>query len=136
MTATASFTEIRFNDPVHRRRRRSGDLRRVKGESEQLVETELNRLGISAQYESRFYYFDDGSGFRPDFYLPELQIVIEVTTTKWEKRKREKIARFQAAFPRIPVLLIGHDQLAAIKAGTYDLVAELTTLTRKSATIR
>jgi len=61
----------------------------------------LDDHGIEWEYEARFFSLEEDEqghttrGFLPDFYLPELDIYVEITTANvgFNSRKRRKIRR-------------------------------------------
>ena len=61
--------------------------------------------------------------FTPDFYLPQFDIYIEVTTaaSRFRTRKNRKIRLLRAAYPGLNVKLFGKDDVAHVlgKFGTY-----------------
>lgn len=66
----------------------------------------LDRLGIRWEYEPTLFVITDrdgtcSEGFRPDFYLPDHDIYIEVTQAKVQTRKNGKLRRFRAAYPGV-----------------------------------
>jgi hypoxanthine phosphoribosyltransferase len=105
-------------------------------------EAELARIldfyGVAWQYEPRTFpiqWNPDGKvveSFSPDFYLPELELYIELTTLKQSlvRRKNRKLRRLRELYPDIRVkLFYGKDFRALmLKYGRVDLAASLTGL--------
>ena len=105
-------------------------------------EAELARIldfyGVAWQYEPRTFpiqWNPDGKvveSFSPDFYLPELELYIELTTLKQSlvRRKNRKLRRLRELYPDIRVkLFYGKDFRALmLKYGRVDLAASLSGL--------
>ena len=105
-------------------------------------EAELARIldyyGVVWQYEPRTFpiqWNPDGKvveSFSPDFYLPELELYVELTTLKQSlvRRKNRKLRRLRELYPDIRVkLFYGKDFRALmLKYGRVDLVASLSGL--------
>jgi hypoxanthine phosphoribosyltransferase len=105
-------------------------------------EAELARIldyyGVAWQYEPRTFPIQwnvDGKvieSFSPDFYLPELEIYVELTTLKQSlvRRKNRKLRRLRELYPDIRVkLFYGKDFRALmLKYGRVDLAASLSGL--------
>ena len=98
----------------------------------------LNYYGVSWQYEPRTFPIQwnvDGKvveSFSPDFYLPELELYVELTTLKQSlvRRKNRKLRRLRELYPDIRVkLFYGKDFRALmLKYGRVDLAASLSGL--------
>ena len=105
-------------------------------------EAELARIldyyGVSWEYEPRTFpilWNPDGKvveSFSPDFYLPELDLYVELTTLKQSlvRRKNRKLRRLRELYPDIKVkLFYGKDFRALmLKYGRFDLAASLSGL--------
>ena len=105
-------------------------------------EAELARIldyyGVSWEYEPRTFpimWSLDGKvveSFSPDFYLPDLNIYVELTTLKQSlvRRKNRKLRRLRELYPDIRVkLFYGKDFRALmLKYGRFDLAASLSGL--------
>ena len=105
-------------------------------------EAELARIldysGVRWQYEPRTFpimWGVDGKvveSFSPDFYLPDLDLYVELTTLKQSlvRRKNRKLRRLRELYPDIRVkLFYGKDFRALmLKYGRFDLAASLTGL--------
>ncbi len=79
----------------------------------------LDYYGINWQYEPRNFVLardEDGAvaeGFAPDFYLPDQDLYIELTTMrpKLITRKNRKIRRLRQLFPEINIKLFKRQDL-------------------------
>jgi hypoxanthine phosphoribosyltransferase len=105
-------------------------------------EAELARIldyyGVAWQYEPRTFpilWNPDGKvveSFSPDFYLPELELYVELTTLKQSlvRRKNRKLRRLRELYPDVRVkLFYGKDFRALmLKYGQIDLAASLSGL--------
>jgi hypothetical protein len=105
-------------------------------------EAELARIldfyGVRWEYEPRTFpimWALDGKvveSFSPDFYLPELNVYVELTTLKQSlvRRKNRKLRRLRELYPDIRVkLFYGKDFRALmLKYGRFDLAASLSGL--------
>jgi hypothetical protein len=80
----------------------------------------LDALGILWEYEPReFVLGRDAEGhvkcaFRPDFYLPELDRYVEVTTQSKLNRKNRKMKLLAELHPDVEVVLVGRRELAVL----------------------
>jgi hypothetical protein len=80
----------------------------------------LDAMGILWEYEPREFqleWYADGrckTAFRPDFYLPELDRYIEVTTQNKLNRKNRKMRLMLELHPDVEVFLVGRKELAAL----------------------
>ena len=105
-------------------------------------EAELARIldyyGVRWEYEPRTFpimWSLDGKvveSFSPDFYLPDLNVYVELTTLKQSlvRRKNRKLRRLRELYPDIRVkLFYGKDFRALmLKYGRFDLAASLSGL--------
>ena len=105
-------------------------------------EAELARIldyyGVAWEYEPRTFPIQwnvDGKvieSFSPDFYLPEMDLYVELTTLKQSlvRRKNRKLRRLRELYPDIRVkLFYGKDFRALmLKYGRVDLAASLSGL--------
>jgi hypothetical protein len=105
-------------------------------------EAELARIldyyGVRWEYEPRTFpimWSLDGKvveSFSPDFYLPDLELYVELTTLKQSlvRRKNRKLRRLRELYPDIRVkLFYGKDFRALmLKYGRFDLAASLSGL--------
>jgi hypoxanthine phosphoribosyltransferase len=105
-------------------------------------EAELARIldyyGVAWQYEPRTFPIQwnvDGKvieSFSPDFFLPEMDLYVELTTLKQSlvRRKNRKLRRLRELYPDIRVkLFYGKDFRALmLKYGRVDLAASLSGL--------
>lgn len=76
----------------------------------------LDALGLTYEYEPREFSFHDGTGFRPDFYIKELDLYVELTTQKIVTKKNRKMRLMSEHFPEIRVVLLGRRQLELFTA--------------------
>ena len=98
----------------------------------------LDYYGVRWEYEPRTFpilWNLDGKvveSFSPDFYLPELEVYVELTTLKQSlvRRKNRKLRRLRELYPDIRVkLFYGKDFRALmLKYGRFDLAASLSGL--------
>lgn len=105
-------------------------------------EAELARIldyyGVPWEYEPRTFpimWNLDGKvveSFSPDFYLPDMNVYVELTTLKQSlvRRKNRKLRRLRELYPDIRVkLFYGKDFRALmLKYGRFDLAASLSGL--------
>lgn len=105
-------------------------------------EAELARIldyyGVRWEYEPRTFpimWSLDGKvveSFSPDFYLPDLNVYVELTTLKQTlvRRKNRKLRRLRELYPDIRIkLFYGKDFRALmLKYGRFDLAASLSGL--------
>ena len=105
-------------------------------------EAELARIldyyGVAWEYEPRTFPIQWNvdckvvESFSPDFYLPEMEIYVELTTLKQSlvRRKNRKLRRLRELYPDIRVkLFYGKDFRALmLKYGRVDLAASLSGL--------
>jgi hypothetical protein len=105
-------------------------------------EAELARIldyyGVRWEYEPRTFpilWNTDGKvveSFSPDFFLPELDVYVELTTLKQSlvRRKNRKLRRLRELYPDVRVkLFYGKDFRALmLKYGRFDLAASLSGL--------
>ena len=110
-------------------------------------EAELARIldyyAVRWEYEPRTFpilWNLDGTvveSFSPDFYLPELEIYVELTTLKQSlvRRKNRKLRRLRELYPDIRIkLFYGKDFKALLlKYGRFDLAASLSGLEGQAA---
>jgi hypoxanthine phosphoribosyltransferase len=106
--------------------------------SEEELARILDYYGVRWEYEPRTFpilWNLDGKvveSFSPDFYLPELEVYVELTTLKQSlvRRKNRKLRRLRELYPDIRVkLFYGKDFRALmLKYGRFDLAASLSGL--------
>jgi hypoxanthine phosphoribosyltransferase len=113
-------------------------------------EAELARIldyyGVRWEYEPRTFAIMwnlDGKvveSFSPDFYLPEIETYVELTTLKQSlvRRKNRKLRRLRELYPDIRVkLFYGKDFRALmLKYGRFDLAASLSGLEGQIVPVR
>lgn len=110
-------------------------------DSERRLAELLDQAGLAWEYEPVEFILDwdaDGrpcSGFRPDFYLPERNLFIELTTLRQQlvTRKNRKLRRLRQLHPdvRVKILyrrdyleLVGSTRLLALIGNPDELLAE------------
>ena len=83
----------------------------------------LDFYGVGWQYEPRSFPLREEEGrvleaFTPDFYLPDLDLYIELTTLKQRlvTEKHRKLRRFQERYPEIQVKLLHRSDYLSILA--------------------
>lgn len=82
----------------------------------------LDFYGIPWEYEPVMFVLETdeagrvSEGFRPDFYLPELNLFLEVTTMKQElvTKKHRKIRKLQRRYPDVNVRLFYRRDIEAL----------------------
>jgi len=110
-------------------------------------EAELARIldyyGVAWQYEPRTFpiqWNPDGKvveSFAPDFYLPDLDLYLEMTTLRQRlvRKKNRKLRRLRELYPDIKVkLFYGKDFKALmLKYGRFEIAASLSGLRRTAS---
>lgn len=77
----------------------------------------LDLLGIEWEYEpTTFPLRTDHTGaiksaFTPDFYIPSLNLYVEVTTQRTKTRKNQKMRLMNEVHPHINVVILFRDDL-------------------------
>ena len=81
----------------------------------------LDFYGVRWEYEPRTFALSDeterpSASFTPDFYLPELDLWVELTTLRRElmRQKRRKMRAFAARYPHFRMKLLGANDLLAL----------------------
>ena len=82
----------------------------------------LDFYGIRWEYEATAFplsHHRDGrvaSRFAPDFYLPEINLWVELTTIRQTlmRQKRRKLRRFTALYPDLRIKLLGANDIKAL----------------------
>ncbi|MCW2961112.1 MAG: hypoxanthine phosphoribosyltransferase [Thermoleophilia bacterium] len=95
---------------------------RFVNESERECAELLDFYGIAWEYEPVMFVLEtDDTGrvseaFRPDFYLPELNLFLEVTTMKQElvTRKNRKVRKLRQRYPDVNVRLFYRRDIEAL----------------------
>ncbi len=74
-------------------------------QSEQVFANLLNFYRIAWEYEPRTFPLDNGEAFAPDFYLPEFNLYVELTTMKQSlvTKKNRKVRTLRALYPEINI---------------------------------
>ncbi len=96
---------------------------RFAHESEEEFARILDVYGVGWQYEPRTFPLREEEGrvveaFTPDFYLPELDLYIELTTLKQKlvTEKHRKIRRFQERYPDLQIKLLHRSDYLSLLA--------------------
>ena len=107
---------------------------RFAHKSEALVAQLLDSFGIAWQYEPREFVLERNSAgfatnaFKPDFYLPEFDRYLEVTTMSQRlvTKKNRKARLLKEVFPEISICLLYRRDIDALLAinGLSDVPAE------------
>ena len=92
--------------------------------SERLFAALLDLAGEPWHYEPLEFPLDwdahgtPTAGFRPDFYLPERGVFIELTTAdqRLVTRKNRKVRRMRALYPEVPVRVVYQRDFTALLA--------------------
>jgi len=92
--------------------------------SERLCAELLTFYGVAWQYEPEtFTLRSDGDGriveaFTPDFWLPDLDVYVEVTTMRQAhlSRKHRKLRRFRDRYPHCRVVLFARRDIERLAA--------------------
>jgi len=93
-------------------------------ESEREIAALLDFYHVAWEYEPRSFplEWDEGGRptrfFTPDFYLPEYDLYLEVTTLRpaLTHRKNRKIRRFRELYPQMQIKLLALRDLEALMA--------------------
>jgi hypothetical protein len=99
--------------------------------SERLFATWLDLSGEPWKYEPVEFalawdpHGSPVSGFRPDFYLPELGLFIELTTAdqRLVTRKNRKVRRMRELYPEVPIHIVYQRDFTALLASHGLLLA-------------
>jgi len=82
----------------------------------------INAIGEPYQYESRTFIFSDGSGYTPDFYLPNSGTWIEVKGRAGLcGRGKTKVERFREEFPKEKLRVVTAHEIAEFELSFPDL---------------
>ncbi len=87
--------------------------------SEQAFASLLDSYGIRWEYEPRMFVLETDSdghtvcGFTPDFYLPDFDIYIELTTLRQclVNRKKQKLRMLAERYPQVQVKLLNRGDM-------------------------
>jgi hypoxanthine phosphoribosyltransferase len=103
--------------------------------AEEAFATILDYYGVEWEYEPRTFPLEwDKQGnvleaFRPDFYLPQQDLYIELTTLrpKLSTRKNHKLRRLNELYPEINVKLFKRREMRdlMVKFGLYEQAAKI-----------
>ena len=104
-------------------------------EAEEVFAQILDFYGVRWEYEPRTFPLEkDDNGnttkaFTPDFYLPDQELYVELTTLKPElsSEKNRKLKRFQELYPDINIKLFKRREIRnlMIKYGLLDEASEI-----------
>lgn len=113
--------------PIDVTRRRHPSLETVPGDlfahpSEKAFARLLNLYGFAWSYEPVEFpleWNDDGvpvKAFRPDFYLPERRLFIELTVLEQRlvTKKNQKVRKFRALYPEVELLVVYQRDFVAL----------------------
>lgn len=96
--------------------------------SEREVADVLDALHVAWDYEPRMFELEVkenghvASGFRPDFYLPEHDLYLEVTKAKVMTDKNRKVRLLRETHPDVQIELIGRHDFANLRAKVESLI--------------
>ena len=103
--------------------------------AEEAFATILDYYGVEWQYEPRTFPLEwDERGhiieaFSPDFYLPQQDLYIELTTLrpKLATKKNHKLRRMKELYPKVNVKLFKRKEMRdlLVKFGLYDQAARI-----------
>jgi hypothetical protein len=103
--------------------------------AEEAFATILDYYGVEWEYEPRTFPLErDELGniteaFRPDFYLPQQNLYVELTTLrpKLSTKKNYKIRRMKELYPEVNVKLFKRKEMRdlLVKFGLYDQAAKI-----------
>jgi hypoxanthine phosphoribosyltransferase len=86
-------------------------------ETERAFSELLTALGLDWEYEPREFAFPaESCAFRPDFYIPVLDLYVELTTQKIVTKKNRKMRLMTEHYPEVKIVLLGRKQLALFTA--------------------
>ncbi len=88
-------------------------------ETEKMFSEVLDELKLEWEYEPRLFVIREEKGvikkaFKPDFFIPELDLYIEISTTANRRRKRRKVEQALSKFPDANIILILNEHLEEI----------------------
>ena len=96
---------------------------RFAHESEEEFARILDFYGVAWQYEPRSFPLREEDGrvveaFTPDFYLPELELYVELTTLKQRlvTEKHRKLRQFQERYPELQIKLLPQSDYLSLLA--------------------
>ncbi len=95
---------------------RSASRSRFAHTSERRFARILDFYRLRWEYEPHTFPLTDGQSFTPDFYLPDLDVYVELTTLRQRlvTRKNRKVRRFRSLYPNRPVRLLYRRDLEAL----------------------
>lgn len=86
-------------------------------ETEEAFSRLLDALEIRWEYEPREFVLEEKengttkTAFRPDFFLPDLNVYVELTLQKQNTSKNRKIRLLSERYPDVRVILLGRKEL-------------------------
>lgn len=88
-------------------------------ESEEMFADVLDELELEWEYEPTVFIIKEKNGiikkaFKPDFYIPELDLYVEISTCTNRRRKRRKVEQAQEKHPDANIMLLLSEQLKEI----------------------
>lgn len=88
-------------------------------ESEEMFADVLDELNLEWEYEPTVFIIKENNGnvkkaFKPDFYIPELDLYVEISTCTNRRRKRRKVEQAQEKHPEANIILLLSEQLKEI----------------------
>jgi len=103
--------------------------------AEEAFATILDYYGVDWEYEPRAFplAWDEGGNvieaFRPDFYLPQQDLYIELTTLRprLSTKKNRKLRRMKELYPEVNIKLFKRKEMRdlLVKFGLYDQAAKI-----------
>ena len=97
---------------------------RPRNHSEQLVARILDQLHIKWEYEPKLFQTGildrEMHAFKPDFWLPEHDVYLEVTGTHFDAVKRQLI-RLVEQRHGVRIILVGRHELELLRQGSIKL---------------
>lgn len=103
--------------------------------AEEAFATILDYYGVDWEYEPRLFplAWDEGGNvieaFSPDFYLPQQDLYIELTTLrpKLSTKKNRKLRRMKELYPEVNIKLFKRKEMRdlLVKFGLYDQAAKI-----------
>jgi hypothetical protein len=90
-------------------------------ETEEKFADILDELNLEWEYEPTVFVILEKDGiikkaFKPDFYIPELDLYVEISTCSNRRRKRRKVEQAQEKHPDANIILLLSDRLNEIFA--------------------
>ena len=88
-------------------------------ETEEKFADVLDEMKLEWEYEPHVFVILEDKGvikkaFKPDFFIPELDLYIEISTCNNRRRKRKKVAQALEKYPEANIMLLLSEQLKEI----------------------